>query len=547
MIFIRPWILTLVIIPFLLLLFYRTREKGGVWRAAVDAHLLPFLMVRFGTKQKRTYAVFMSFLWCLACILAAGPAFYKTTADSYTAARGIVIVLDMSPAMNQEALFKARLKIYDLLKMQKGADIGLVLTDAFAYTALPITHDKAILENIIPSVTRDVMPSVGESGAAGIRLAGHLLKQAGFKTGQILVITAGVSDEKALAAAARQSPYAVSILGVGEAASHPVMLPNGHFWEKDGRPVMVSLPAHLNTIGAFRYASVTDEDLRALLPERDAQKKEQTTQEIAFYQDMGVYGLFLLLPLTALLFRKGVFWVLFLGVLASPSWAGPWQRTEQEDYAAFMSGVEAYQTGNYEKAVSLFTAMNNTEALYNKGNALAHQGKIEEAIQTYEAVLKQNPLHKDARFNLEYLKKQLPPPQNEQQNAQGQKDDQDQNQQSSSSNAGQNGSQNPNEPPMNEDQEAQNQEATPSESSKESSAPSSQSSSEQRSLKNAQPDEALPTPVQAQEQPEPSGNEQQPVISPQQQKQTEWLDKINPDAGRILRYRLYRQYEEQIK
>ena len=34
------------------------------------------------------------------------------------------------------------------------------------------------------------------------------------------------------------------------------------------------------------------------------------------------------------------------------------------------------------------------------------------------------------------------------------------------------------------------------------------------------------------------------VITPQQQKEKEWLDKVQIDAGRLLRYRLRRQYQE---
>lgn len=51
-------------------------------------------------------------------------------------------------------------------------------------------------------------------------------------------------------------------------------------------------------------------------------------------------------------------------------------------------GNEAYESGNYEEAEKLYRASleadpENAEVLFNLGNALAKQGKTEEAIQTF--------------------------------------------------------------------------------------------------------------------------------------------------------------------
>ena len=40
------------------------------------------------------------------------------------------------------------------------------------------------------------------------------------------------------------------------------------------------------------------------------------------------------------------------------------------------------------------------------------------------------------------------------------------------------------------------------------------------------------------------GNNIAEVLTPAEQKEKEWLDKVKSDAGQVLRYRLLRQYQE---
>ena len=85
--------------------------------------------------------------------------------------------------------------------------------------------------------------------------------------------------------------------------------------------------------------------------------------------------------------------------------------------------------GNFAAALQNFAQEQTPTALYNQGNALAKSGKLEEAIKKYEEVLKLEPNHEDAKFNLEYLKQQQQQNQQNQQQNQSQNQDQQQNQQ----------------------------------------------------------------------------------------------------------------------
>lgn len=59
-----------------------------------------------------------------------------------------------------------------------------------------------------------------------------------------------------------------------------------------------------------------------------------------------------------------------------------------------------YRAGEFKKAAGIYVGFDTAEGAYNHGNALAMQGKYEEAIPRYERALVQIPTWEDARINL---------------------------------------------------------------------------------------------------------------------------------------------------
>lgn len=62
-------------------------------------------------------------------------------------------------------------------------------------------------------------------------------------------------------------------------------------------------------------------------------------------------------------------------------------------------GHASLEAHDYTGAAKTLEGIDTTEAHYNRGNALAHTGDLQGAINAYDAALKLNPQHTDARHN----------------------------------------------------------------------------------------------------------------------------------------------------
>ena len=88
---------------------------------------------------------------------------------------------------------------------------------------------------------------------------------------------------------------------------------------------------------------------------------------------------------------------------------------EKQDYAraetrfesAEWKGASLYRLERYAQAAEQFALVKTPEGNYNLGNALAKQGKLDEAKIAYENALKQNPNFKEAKDNLALIEQIL--------------------------------------------------------------------------------------------------------------------------------------------
>ena len=82
---------------------------------------------------------------------------------------------------------------------------------------------------------------------------------------------------------------------------------------------------------------------------------------------------------------------------------------------AYNQGNAQYKEGRFPEALQAFTHSsldeknrdNRKNSIYNTGNTLVKLGKLKEAESAYKKVLRLDPGDMDAKFNLEYVRKQL--------------------------------------------------------------------------------------------------------------------------------------------
>lgn len=128
-------------------------------------------------------------------------------------------------------------------------------------------------------------------------------------------------------------------------------------------------------------------------------------------------------------FRRGVLFLLLIGIFATPSkplyaspldWfktpdqqaqqavnQGDWQTAEKLFKRPDWQAASSYALEKYDHTIKLLEQSNRQAAdNYNLGNAYALAGQTDKAIQSYEKALEQDPQLTAAKENLEYLKQQ---------------------------------------------------------------------------------------------------------------------------------------------
>ena len=487
MIFIRPWILLLLLIPFLWRIVRHYRSEKTPWTKWVDAELLPHLLIG-GSKGEKISLWHWGFvaLWIGFVIAAAGPAIQKLPVPVSRSLPNTAIIFDLGPAMKGSTLSAAKIKLHDLLTALKGNRVGLVLYADKGYTAVPLTEDRALIRALIPTLDPSVLPTSTQNLAAAFDQANQLIQQTGGK-GRILYLTAGGVDARGV-----KTPYAVGVLGLDDAA----------------------VSGTVKKLGAYQVRTVDASDVLTLLKatEPDTTVQFDGEEQTDEWADLCGLLVLVLLPFFAITFRRGFLFVLVCGWFVTAK-AAFFLRPDQEVYQKQAEAVEHYREGSYEKAIQGFQ-----DHPYNLGNALAHAGKIQEAIQSYAQALKENPNDEDARFNKEYLEKQLPP---EEQNQQHQQDQQQskQNQQ---------------------DQNESDQQDESQEDNAESEEQSEASSEDQNEQQSEQP--VMPQQNEEASQIQPQEvDENDREQSPFNQEEQQVLNRLRPDPYRVLRYRLQQQ------
>ncbi|VAW60901.1 Aerotolerance protein BatB / Aerotolerance protein BatC [hydrothermal vent metagenome] len=624
---IRPWWL-LALIPLALLIwtFSRMQTQNRNWTSVIDSRLLAHLLQSTHTEKKSIPAISLFAFGSLVIFALTGPAFEKRPQPVFKTQSALVIILDLSLSMNAtdvkpSRLSRAHFKIVDILNQRKEGQTALIAYAANAYTVSPLTDDAYTISAQISALQTSIMPGQGSRLDIALKKARELFTNAGHSKGNIFIVSDSI-NKKALNIIEQLNSegFITSMLAIGTREGAPIALKNGGFVkDRSGNIVIPKLDirqlqqAAQTGGGRFSLLSADDRDINHLMSAIDIERntashnlteepsdKQQAKLTTDIWYEQGPWLLLLVIPFAAYTFRKGLVFVLVVFILPLPQpaqaieWSSLWKNSDQQGEAALQKGeaekaaglfndpewkaTAQYRAGQYQQAAEQLSNIDTPQANYNRGNALAKAGQLDQAIEAYNRAIELQADHEDAIYNKQLLEKaQQEKKDNKEKEKEKNKDDKnedqkDKNQQNSDSSqqddsksensdnkdsksgesgseksGSENNSSSDNNKEENSNQASQDNKQTSTNSEKEArekkirEKEAEEKEARERAEKNTE-QENTPEDEKQRAQRAREIAEQTPDLNQQQTQQ--WLNKIPDDPGGLLRRKFQYQYSQ---
>jgi Ca-activated chloride channel family protein len=582
--FIRPlWLLALIPFVIVLGLSWKNKLRQGNWTQVCDTELLPYILQQRAATKNRWPLVSLALAGLLVIIALAGPSWERIPSPIFRNASALVILLDLSRSMDAadikpSRLIRARYKIADILKRRKDGQTALIVYAGDVFTVTPLTEDTKTINSQLSALETDIMPSQGSDTRLALERAVELFKQAGLTRGQILLVTDGVILEDTLTVARSLDTYQLSILAVGTEQGAPIKISQGGFLKDAGGNIVVpkmnsqDLQKLANTGGgSFSLISADDSDIEAILANLDAraeqQQKEGSNRLLNLWRDQGPWILLLVLPFAALSFRRGSLCLALMIFLPIPKnsyaleWQDLWNTKDQQAQMNFQQqrygqaatqfdnpewkAAAHYKSGDFAQAAESLQDIQTSDGQYNRGNALARAGQLQEALQAYQQALAIDSKNEDAIHNKELIEKQLEKQQ--QQDNQKQEGDSESPQQDSSSKQKQQDEKSSNSEQKNAKQ-SQEDEAKQNENRADQQQQSQEKQGQQKEAERSEKQQAEKSQQQKRDDENNSENQKQAMTEQDMQKNEtsqaneQWLQRIPDDPAGLLRRKFLSQH-----
>ena len=416
------------------------------WAQWISPPLQRVLIVssQISQHRKKQLQVGFALIWVLSTLALAGPAWERLPQPLLVRDQARVILLDLSYSMlatdlQPNRLERARYKIEDLLNRFQEGQTAIVLYAGDAHTLVPLTEDVETIRTLLPSLHPSLMPVRGSRPDLAFENVIEMLNQVDIQNSHLVWITDGIDDQqvKPLQNLLSSQRHKLTVLAVGTPSGAPIVLEKGNYLKDTNNNIVIPqldlapLKAVAETLGGqVLPVQYDDSDLDRLVAfeEKDQgfqeQEEELTTDR---WREEGPWLFVLLLPLVALIFRRG--WLFVLVLTSWPSLSQAWEWRElfindnqrayellEEGQAAKAAqtfndstwqGIAAYKAQEYEEALQYWSNEESPITSYNRGNALARNGKLPEALEAYDQALAAEPDWEDAQFNRDLVAKLL--------------------------------------------------------------------------------------------------------------------------------------------
>ena len=458
--FLRPWMF-LLLLPLAGVLYRlrQTHQTWGAWKKICSPELLDYLQVGSNSLKQAHRSLWLIALAGLLTVVAlAGPVWQKLPQPLYRPASALVILLDLSRSMDAEdvkpsRLTRAKQKLTDLFTLRKEGQTALIAFAGSAHTVTPLTEDNQTMLSQLRELSTNIMPKQGGNIDTAIEQALTLFKQTSVQHGVVLLMTDSSQYSDAVAKQLTQAGHRLDVIGIGSREGAPIPdrgegATGGFVNDAQGNIVIAKLDQQrLQRLadmggGFFHNLTLDNSDIQPLLDQlerrsmadvkQDKSATDQTTHSHDAWHEEGPWLLLLVIPFALMGFRRGILilaccWFMQPHSVQAQTWNDLWQTKnsqaeelmQQKKYAdaaktfddpAWRAAAH-YRQGDYAAALKDFDAITQPtlDDQYNRANALAHLGRLDEAITAYDEILKNDDQYNDAKANkalLEKLKQQ---------------------------------------------------------------------------------------------------------------------------------------------
>ena len=444
--FLRPWWLVgLVLVPIIFYIKRRFRSNSSGWDAVMSPELLAALMPKSAIqKLRRTFEILAVAASILAFVALAGPSWQKLPQPVEQKDDDLVLVLDLSYSMyvqdmSPSRLERAKQKVIDVLRNREEGNTGMVAYAGDAHVVTPLTNDTNTIQHLVSSLDPSMMPIPGSNTREALQLAIELLRKGSRTGGRILLLADDIQAPHELTDLELYGT-SISVVGIGTEEGGPIPVIEGdgsvsNLLDFLGRVVTPTLDrAKLRRFaqsngGSYHDIALNDNDVAAFFDggwKGNNGTSRLPDREFDQWYDSGYLLLVPIILLALLGLRRGAVVVALLVIAPSihADWKDDlWVNRDSQGHKAMEKGqldeaeelfedpdwqaVAKYRNGKFDEAADLFGADESVRSRFNLGNALAKDGQFQEAIDTYDRVLEEEPDHEDAAFNKELLEQLL--------------------------------------------------------------------------------------------------------------------------------------------
>lgn len=392
--FLRPlWLLALLPMAGMLMLYWRrgAGRNGDRWRDLIDAHLLPHLLVSGGVAPRSAPFSLLVVSALLVVLALAGPAMQGAKQATFQRDVTRVLVLELTPATAPQ-LEIVKVKLYALLKALPDGQTALIVYGGEPYLVAPPTTDVETISLFVPDLANDVIPVQGNHPELALRMAADTLQRNASGQQEVLWITAGAGADPLRMV--KLGATRLSVLQLSAVVD----------------PALAA--AASSTGGTLVSLRADDADVRQLVSAMQTRSDWTAGNGVARSKavDLGYWLLLPLLPLGALVFRRGILAVMLAPVMLSALLMPRPALALDTSLPAIWAAAAHYRAGEFAQAAALFARGTDADSHYNRGNALAKQGHLVEALAAYDVALQLRPSDADTIFNRDLVQRLLNPP-----------------------------------------------------------------------------------------------------------------------------------------